>query len=485
MADQTACTPDDLDCTIDECRLGLCVHTAELPLPTAKDVEPLCGGHALLPVEGSPNDVIRAFAVFDDGGGPALFAGGTMLHKWDGVSWTLIDTPIAGTIRALEVADLIDFGDSPALYIGGALVEPLDGPQPLRRWDGETWTDLGPFNGPVHALKAIGGQLYAGGAFTTVDFTLGNGTPVNGFVVNHVAMIAFLDPPTWEALGAGTNDTVNALAWGLYSSPPFDRLGVGGAFTSAGGISASGFAHWNLNGFDGGWSTVDPLLPPEGGGSPVIHAMAAYAPDDYLRPFIVGGLFRLPDANSPTGFSTNIARLLGNDNDWFGLDGASVTSDGNHAVRSIAPAVDQSGPAVFVGGEFGSFNDVVTPQIVRFSGATHSLGSCLNGSVEAMISFDDGKGDALYIGGLFTNSDQEHYVARWRALSGDLDGDGIVTAADFTVQNESAQGMSICLTGPEPWQNATGLCGCSDLDGNGRVDMRDVAWLMNLLGTTE
>lgn len=485
MADQTACTPDDLDCTIDECRLGLCVHAAELPLPTDKDVEPLCGGHALLPVEDSPNDVIRAFAVFDDGSGPALFAGGTMLHKWDGVNWTQIDTPIAGTIRALEVADLIDFGDTPALFIGGTLVEPLDGPQPLRRWDGKTWTDLGPFNGPVHALKAIGGQLYAGGAFTTVDFTLGNGTPVNGFIVNHVAKIAFLDPPTWEALGAGTNDTVNALAWGLYSSPPFDRLGVGGAFTTAGGLPATGFAYWDLSAPAGGWSAVDALLPPAGGGSPVIHAMAAYAPDDYLRPFIVGGLFRLPDANSPTGFSTNIARLLGNENDWFGLGGAGVTSDGNHAVRSFAHAVDQSGPATFVGGEFGSFNDVVAAQIARFSSATHSLGTCMNGSVKAMVSFDDGSGEALYVGGLFTNSAGEHFVARWRALSGDLDGDGIVSAADFVVNGESALGMLPCLAGPEPWNSVSGLCGCADLTGDGLVSLRDVAALMNLLGVTE
>lgn len=484
VADQTACTPDGLDCTIDECRLGLCVHAAELPLPTVKGVEPLCGGHALLPVPGSPNDVIRAFAIFDDGNGPALFAGGTMLHKWNGLGWTQIDTPIAGTILALEVADLIDFGDAPALYVGGTLVEPLVGPQPVRRWDGMTWTDLGPFNGAVHALKAVGGELYVGGAFTTVDFTLGNGTPVNGFTVNHVAKIGYLDPPTWEALGIGTNGSVHALAWGLYSSQPFDRLGVGGEFTAAGGLAASGFAYWDLNAPSGGWSAVDALLPPAGGGLPVIHAMAAFAANDYLRPFIVGGLFRVSETNSSTGFSTNVAQLVGGNNDWFGLEGAGVASGDSHAVRSIAPAVDQSGPAIFVGGEFGAFNGVAAAQIVRISGATHSLGTCMNGSVEAMISFDDGSGEALYVGGLFTNSDQQHFVARWRALPGDLDGNGIVTAADFIVDSESALGMLPCLAGPEPWNNVGGLCGCADVNGDGPVDLRDVAMLMNLLGTT-
>ena len=379
-----------------------------------------------------------------------------------------------------------DLGDQPALYIGGTLVEPLDGPQPLRRWDGETWMNLGPFNGPVHALEAAGGVLYVGGAFTTVDFTLGNGTPMNGFVVNHVARIRSLDPPIWEALGIGTDGIVHALSWGLYSSSPFDRLGVGGAFTMAGGLPASGFAYWDLNAPNGGWTAVDPLLPPGGGGTPVVYTIASYALDDYLRPFNVGGLFRVPDAASPTGFSDNVARLLGINDDWYGssVPGAGVTSASEHAVRSIAPAVDQSGEAIFVGGEFESFNDVTSPQIVRISGDTHSLGSCLNGAVEAMISFDDGNGEALYVGGLFTNSDLEHFVARWRAPPGDLEGDGIVTPTDFTVEDESSRGLLWCLAGPEPWHNVAGLCGCSDLNRDGVVDLRDLAGLMNLLGTT-
>jgi hypothetical protein len=67
----------------------------------------------------------------------------------------------------------------------------------------------------------------------------------------------------------------------------------------------------------------------------------------------------------------------------------------------------------------------------------------------------------------------------------DPDGNGIVTGQDFTVQNEAAQGLLICLMGPEPWESAIGLCGCSDLDSNGLVDMRDVAAMMDLLGTTD
>ena len=491
-ADATPCTPDQLACTIDECRSGVCVHAAELPLPPFSEenpADPLCGGHALLPVGDPPNDIIRAFTIFDDGGGEALYAGGAMLHKWDGASWTQIGGPggIADTILSLEVASDLPYGSGPALYVGGSLVAPLDGPQPLLRWDGTTWMEVGSFDGPIHAMEAVGGTLYVGGAFTTVDYADFTG-PVNGLVVNHIARLTQMDlefdPPnvivSWEALGVGTDDDVYALAWGLYSCSPFDRLGVGGAFTTAGGLPATGFAHWDLNG--AGWGTPDPLLPPDGGTIPVVHTVAAIKPPyDFVRPFHIGGLFRAPASDSPTGYSTNVARLLGCGGNWYGTDagGAGVTSGGLHAVLSIAPAVDASGPATFIGGEFETFNDVVAPQVTRVANWTHSLGSCLNGSVQAMMAFDDGGGEALYVGGQFTNGSGEHFVARWRSLPGDLNGDGIVTVADFTFSNDWSNGMLWCLAGPNQWRE-----GCCDLNKDRHVDLRDVAELMNLMGTT-
>lgn len=483
VADQTACTSDLLDCTIDECRSGICVHAAEIPLPDQG--QPLCSGLSISPVGNPPNDIIRAFAVLNDGNGAALYAGGTMLHKWDGASWTQINTPIADTILTMEVADLLDFGDSPALYIGGRLVAPLDGPQPLRRWDGTTWTDLGPFNGPIHAMEAVGGTLYVGGAFTTVDFTLGNGTPMNGFVVNHMAKISSLDPPIWETLGTGTDDVVYALAWGLYSNPTFDRLGVGGAFTTAGGLPATGFAMWDFNASsDSGWSTADPLMPPTGGATPEVHAIAAFSFNDFLRPFHIGGLFRVPTPGSPTGFSNNVAVLPDSGGSWYGdYYKLGVSSGATHAVRSIAPHVDAAGPATFLGGEFGSFDGEVTPQIVRFDDFAYSLGSCLNGSVEAMISFDDGSGPALYIGGLFTDSNLQHYVARWKGLPGDVNRDGVVNGADYTTGAGGLQAMGACHLGPDLFYEPN--CICSDLNGDAVVDMRDVAELFNLIRTPD
>jgi len=99
-----------------------------------------------------------------------------------------------------------------------------------------------------------------------------------------------------------------------------------------------------------------------------------------------------------------------------------------------------------------------------------------------MLSFDDGYGEALYVGGLFTNANGENYVARWRGLTGDIDGDGIVTGMDFTFNKDNAQGMKYCQRGPA---FGAGGCECSDLNKDNHVDLRDVAELMNRMGSTD
>ena len=59
--------------------------------------------------------------------------------------------------------------------------------------------------------------------------------------------------------------------------------------------------------------------------------------------------------------------------------------------------MDESGHATFIGGGFGTFNGLVAPQIARYDGFTYSVGSCLNGAVEAMMSFDDGRGEVCIL----------------------------------------------------------------------------------------
>jgi len=133
---------------------------------------------------------VEALAVYDDGGGPALYAGGTffdsggvpMLYvaKWDGHSWSPLGSGLDSWVSALEV---FDDGSGPALYAGGAFS--MAGGQPaskVARWDGTHWSALGngvmgvdlDYHSSVWALAAFdpgpargGPALFVGGSFST------------------------------------------------------------------------------------------------------------------------------------------------------------------------------------------------------------------------------------------------------------------------------------------------------------------------------
>jgi hypothetical protein len=70
---------------------------------------------------------VRALTVYDDGSGPALYAGGdfgiaggvpaSYIAKWDGSNWSVLGTGVNNLVNALVV---YDDGRGPALYVGGA-----------------------------------------------------------------------------------------------------------------------------------------------------------------------------------------------------------------------------------------------------------------------------------------------------------------------------------------------------------------------------
>ena len=76
------------------------------------------------------NGYVRTMVAFDDGSGPALYAGGSFttaggasasyIAKWNGTSWSawLPGSGMNGPVQALAV---FDDGSGPALYAGGRL----------------------------------------------------------------------------------------------------------------------------------------------------------------------------------------------------------------------------------------------------------------------------------------------------------------------------------------------------------------------------
>ena len=120
---------------------------------------------------------VYALASYDAGDGPRLYAGGDFgqagglpaarIARWDGSSWSAVGTSLGGTeVRALAVWD---DGNGADLYAGGAITWPGAG---VVRWDGSAWSAVATgisTNGVVDALHAGHDGLYVGGAFSSLN----------------------------------------------------------------------------------------------------------------------------------------------------------------------------------------------------------------------------------------------------------------------------------------------------------------------------
>jgi len=201
---------------------------------------------------------VSALAVFDDGAGPALYAGGyfttaggvTVNHiaKWNGSVWSALGSGMAAADKVNALA-VFDDGTGPALYAAGWITTAGGaGAVNIAKWNGSSWSGLGNTMTAVHYLPFVstlsvfdngtGAALYVGGLFRTVA----------GVTVNHLAK---WNGSTWSALGSGfdnINDpyggaTVAALATFDEGSGP--KLFAMGDFTTAGGVAVQGIARWS------------------------------------------------------------------------------------------------------------------------------------------------------------------------------------------------------------------------------------------------
>src|SRR6185295_9449291 len=111
------------------------------------------------------NAGVGAMTVYDDGSGPALYAGGIFttaggvmanrVAKWNGSTWSALSTatflanpPYVGALT------VYDDGGGPALYAGGSFVDVGSVlANNVARWDGASWAVLGSgMNREVYAL---------------------------------------------------------------------------------------------------------------------------------------------------------------------------------------------------------------------------------------------------------------------------------------------------------------------------------------------
>ncbi len=126
---------------------------------------------------------VWSLAVFDDGSGPTLYAGGMFetasgvtvnrIAKLVGNSWSALGTGLDGTTFALRV---FDDGSGSSLYAGGQFQFAGEVEAPgIAQWDGQSWLSVdGGLHGETYTWAwsfaefddGTGPALYVGGYFT-------------------------------------------------------------------------------------------------------------------------------------------------------------------------------------------------------------------------------------------------------------------------------------------------------------------------------
>jgi len=284
----------------------------------------------------------------------------------------------------------------------------------------------------VGAIAISRDDVYVGGNFVTAG----------GVTANGIAKWNRLTG-TWSALGSGMIGTryypsVKAIA--ISGSDVY----VGGSFSAAGGISASGIAKWDT--LTNTWSAVGNGIG--GSTSPTVYALVTSGNAVY-----VGGAF----ATAGNIAANNIARWDTSSNAWsalgsgtndavlaLGIVGNSVYVGGSflmaggnsvahlarwdagtwsvfdtgksNGIASYVYTVAVGGSDVYVGGIFTTAGPIAANRVARWDGSAWSaLGDGVNGKVLAIAV----SGSDVYVGGSFTTAGgvNANNIARWNALT--------------------------------------------------------------------
>lgn len=356
---------------------------------------------------------VFAFQSFDDGSGPKLYVGGFLTlvgdggpglavnyaARWDGAAWSDVGGGFDDYVTCFAVWD---DGSGPALYAGGAFSAASFAPaRGVAKWNGTSWSDVGGgLNGGalVYSLEVFddgsGPALYAIGDFNQAGAAT-------------VSNIARWDGTAWSDVGGGLNDTGYALH--VHDDGTGPALFAGGDFLSAGGVATNRIAKWNGS----AWSALGGGL----GGSPFPFASALATWDDGAGPrLVVGGDFL--DAGG-----VSVGHIATWDGASWAPLGSGATGHPFNYVGQLLVHDDGQGPALYAGGLFTAMDGVNANFVARRSaGAWSELDFGIDGTsfpaVWALGSHDDGAGPALWVGGSFEfvggAGVQQSYLASWR-----------------------------------------------------------------------
>ena len=180
--------------------------------------------------------VLKSFAGDLYAGGSFTVAGGVSANhvaKWDGASWSALGSG-TGEFVVMTLC-VFDDGLGPALFAGGEFTT-AGGVvvNNIAKWTRQTWSGLnGGTNAVVRALTVFddgtGASLFVGGDFTVAG----------GVSTQHIAK---WNGSEWAAVHSGVSSPVHALI--SANDGTGQALFVGGNFSSAGGQTAHHIAKW-------------------------------------------------------------------------------------------------------------------------------------------------------------------------------------------------------------------------------------------------
>lgn len=414
----------------------------------AGDCEPqwnhgIAGSGPVFPIPGSGG--VTASFIYDDGTGPALYIGGDFpsfngvpgtqgIARWDGESWSSVGggVSLGGRVEAFAV---YDDGTGPALYVGGSFTDAggVANTENIAKWDGVSWSATQSFpslSGSVYDLEvatlneAEGPRLYAGGYFFGTS-GVRKFNPAND---------------TWQIVG-GTNNGGYVLDLQQFTENGTPYLYAAGSFSSMNG-GASNLSRYNGSTWSGGGLSTNQFG--------VVHKLHVH--DDGSGPALyAGGLFTTI-GNVP---ASKIAKRVGNSWQSLGtgIGGPQPCPTCQVLCWAMATFDDGTGPALYVAGNFSQVDGQSIYRLARWDGASWSaVGTGPGGPgqepapvVKDMTTFNGcgglapGTPEVLFLVGKFDlmNGVDNRSVAQLSACSGgvlgDLNGNGTVDLPDLNL----------------------------------------------------
>jgi len=190
------------------------------------------------------NGEVRSLIVWDDGSGETLYAGGQFTQsggsavlgvaRWNGTFWEPIGAGIAGLVRALHVHD-DGSGSGPLLYAAGLFT----GGGHVKRWIGGAWETM--WDG-----VSGGSSPFSSGAFSMVTFTPPGGS--SSLLVGTGASFPSTGIRAWNGSAWSTLVTSSGLvsALAVWDEPlGGQRLYAGGQFVQIGSLAANYVARFD------------------------------------------------------------------------------------------------------------------------------------------------------------------------------------------------------------------------------------------------